>query len=64
VRVGDGKVRAGDQAGAQGQEKQQASEKQRLGGGPARDADGGGMPRSVGTPVRRGGRGGRDARWK
>ena len=64
VRVGDGEVRAGDQAGAQGHEKQQASEKQRFGGGPARDADGVGMPRDVGAPVRRGGRGGRGARWK
>jgi len=64
VRIGDGEMRAGDQAGAQGQEKQQASKKQRFGGGPARDADGGGLPRGGGAPVGRRGGGGRGGRWK
>ena len=64
VRVGDSEVRAGDQAGAQGQEKQQASEKQRFDGGPARDAEGGGLPCGVCAPVGRRGGGGRRARWK
>ena len=58
VGVGDGEMRAGDKAGAKGEEKEQTSEQQGSCRRPAGDADRVGMPGSVGAPVWRRGGGG------